>query len=156
MDPRGDLGNAVCGVRYLGSLGRLGKPWLAGVAAADRGRLHHQIYQLLVVAEVQRHQARIVHSVQLDRRDRVCVSGGVFHQSVYLPELPDSEFESGEESACGRFSVRKQDGVRCESTADAAEYAVGATHDAGMVRRREELFRLAALGVQETQRLDES
>ena len=101
MDPRGSVECAVCGVHYLGCMGRLEEPGLAGVAAADRGYVHNAVYQLQLVEEIQGHQAGTIYRLQLDRRDRLCVGGGIFHQSVHFSELSDPEFEFGEEFACG-------------------------------------------------------
>ena len=46
MDSRRNLGHAVCRVRFLGCMGRLEEFGLVGVAAADRGCVYHEVYQL--------------------------------------------------------------------------------------------------------------
>ena len=51
--------------------------------------------------KVQRHETGAVHRLQLGGRNCVCAGSGVFYQLVYLPELPDTEFESGEDAARG-------------------------------------------------------
>ena len=156
MDSRRNLGHAVCRVRLLGRVGRLEEFGVAGAAATGSGCVHHEVYQLRLVAQIQRHQTGAVHALQLDRRDCVCVGSRVFHQPVYFPELPDSEFEFGEDLACGRFSVREQDGLRCACAADTAVDAADATYFPGMVRWRKELSGQTALGLQALGGLDQS
>ena len=156
MDPRRSVERAVCGVRDLGCMGRLEQFGLVSLVAAHHRRIHDEVYQLQLVAQIQRHQAGIVYLMQLDRRDCVCAGGGVFHQSVHLPELPDSFVIVGKDLACGGFPVRKQDGIRCACAADAAQYAARTTYHAELVRRRKELHRPTALELQTSGRLDQS
>ena len=86
--------------------------------------------------KIQRVQTLVVHCALVGRCHRLCVGGGVFHQPLYLPELPDSVFVVGEDFACGRFPLREQDGLRCTCASDTALDAARATHHAELVRRR--------------------
>ena len=79
MDPRRDLERVVYRVRDLGCMGRLEEFGLARSTAADRGYVHDEIYQLQLVAQVQRHQACPLYRLFVDRRDPVCVGCRLFH-----------------------------------------------------------------------------
>ena len=81
---------------------------------------------------------------------RICVGGGVFHQCVYLPELPDTHLVAGEDHARGRFPVREQDVLRSARAQYPTLDAAGATH---LPMGRKELYRETSMGVQTTTRL---
>ena len=79
MDPRWDMERIVYCVRGMGCMGRLEESGLVGVVAADCRRFHNQVHQLQLVAQVQGHEADVVHGLLVGGRDCVCFGSGVFY-----------------------------------------------------------------------------
>ncbi len=109
--------------------------------------LHHQVHPLVFLEKIE--ERTLPQDDGMGGCHSLCLSGGLFHQHLLLPELSDPHLLVGEIAAGGRLPGSEQAELRPPRTHHSPLLPPGTTHHAG--GRWQVLHRETAMEVQTTE-----